>query len=206
VIYVARHGETEWNRQGRYQGRQDSHLTQIGRLQAEALARALRERPVARIIASPLARCVETAEPLARELCLALETDPRLLEIAHGDWEGRLRSEIARDDPDTWRLWREAPERVHFRGGESLADVLLRWRSFTRDFSGNDEAVVVTHDAVVRLAILDATGRDRSQLWEPRVINAAYATFAAGPPWALIAPCVDEHLDGVTVDPASQAL
>lgn len=206
MIYVARHGETQWNREGRYQGRLESSLTDTGRAQAEALARALRDKPVTRVVASPLLRCTQTAAPLAAALGVTLETDSRLLEIAHGDWEGRLRSEIQRDDAALWEQWRAHPETVRFRGGESLADVLARWRGFTEQFSGNDEAVVVTHDVVVRLAILDATGRGPAQLWEPRVVNAAYAVFRAGAPWRLEEPCVDDHLTGVAVDPASQAL
>lgn len=203
MIAVARHGETDWNREGRYQGRRESALTDTGRAQARALASAFERANVRRVVASPLARCVETARPLAHARGIALETDPRLLEIAHGDWEGRLRAQIEAEDPQLWYDWRHHPERVRFRGGESLDEVLARWRSFAAEL--RDDTVVVTHDVVVRLAILDATGRGPAQLWEPRVINGAYAAFET-PPWRLVSECVDDHLRGLEVDPASQAL
>ena len=99
MIYVARHGETDWNREGRYQGQRESQLTETGIAQADALADALSRKGVTRVIASPLARCVETARPLAQRLGIAVETDRDLIEIAHGTWEGRLRSAIERDEP-----------------------------------------------------------------------------------------------------------
>jgi phosphoserine phosphatase len=206
VIILARHGETDWNREGRYQGRRESALTDTGRAQAQALARTLRDRSIARIVSSPLLRCLETARPLADSHGLQLETDERLVEIAHGDWEGRLRAEIADDDSEMYQAWREHPDRVHFRGGESLLDVLARWRAFARTMPAHETTLVVTHDVLVRLAILDTTNRSVAQLWEPRVVNGGYAVFAAGPQWRLIEECVDAHLGDLRVDPAAQAL
>ncbi|HKE36237.1 MAG TPA: histidine phosphatase family protein, partial [Candidatus Baltobacteraceae bacterium] len=92
-LYVARHGETDWNYEGRYQGQRESTLTELGRRQAEALAGALADSGARRILSSPLRRCVDTARPLAERLGISVETDDRLLEIAHGNWEGRLRAE-----------------------------------------------------------------------------------------------------------------
>jgi len=70
------------------------------------------------------------------------KTDDRLIEIAHGTWEGRLRDEIEQDDPETMRRWREAPETVRFDGGESLADVDARWRAFASAFAPDAPALV----------------------------------------------------------------
>jgi phosphoserine phosphatase len=204
-VFVARHGETDWNREGRYQGRRESSLTDVGRAQARALSDALRSAAIERVIASPLARCVETARPICESHGLQLEIDDRLIEIAHGDWEGRLRTQIEAEDPLLWQQWRLHPERVRFRGGESLDDVLARWRTFMDDVCGDIATVVVTHDVVVRLAILDASGRGAAKLWEPRVLNGGFAIFETDP-WQLSAECVSSHLQGVEVDPASQAL
>lgn len=206
-VYMVRHGETDWNRAGRYQGQRESSLTEIGILQAEALGRAFSVLQVKRVISSPLRRCTETALPVACGHGLPLETDARLLEIAHGNWEGRLRNEIERDDPQTMRQWREAPQTVHFEGGESLADVRSRWKAFANGLVGKDDVVLVTHDVLVRLAILDATGGSLAMLWEAQVRNGAYARFAvdAGS-WKLLDECCDVHLDGLRVDPTFQAL
>jgi phosphoserine phosphatase len=206
MIYIARHGETDWNREGRYQGQRESQLTDTGVAQSRALADTLRQRVIRRVIASPLARCIETARPLAESLGLALEIDRDLIEIAHGTWEGRLRDSIQSEDPHAMRAWREHPERVRFEGGESLAQVDARWRSFVarnRDAGG---VAIVTHDVIVRLAILAATGVPLARLWEPRVVNGGYAVFRGGGSWELIEECVADHLDGLLIDTASQAL
>jgi probable phosphoglycerate mutase len=207
IVLIARHGETDWNCAGRYQGRLESSLTHRGTAQAQALDAALAGHPVARVVASPLRRCVDTAQPLSCRHGITVETDSRLLEIAHGNWEGRLRDDIERNDPQTMRRWREEPDLVHFQGGESLADVDLRWRAFARELHGNNEVVLVTHDVVVRLAILHATRRAPSRLWEPRVVNGGYARFTVDDEgWRLLDECVDAHLAGLFVDPATQAL
>jgi phosphoserine phosphatase len=207
ILYVARHGETEWNREGRYQGRRESSLTQTGIAQARVLAQALAAHPIARVIASPLRRCVDTARRLAALRGLNVETDDRLIEIAHGDWEGRLRVEIEQNEAATMRRWRAQPELVHFKGGESLDEVRSRWRSFIESLGGGAELAVVTHDVLVRLAILDATRRPLSELWKPRVVNGGYAVLSltSGVP-ILLEECVDRHLQGLLVDTRGQAL
>jgi phosphoserine phosphatase len=206
ILYVARHGETDWNREGRYQGRRESTLTETGRAQARALAQTLASHPIDRVIASPLRRCVETAVPLAELLRVEVETDDRLVEIAHGDWEGRLRAEIEQIDAEMMRQWRAQPELVQFRGGESLADVESRWQSFSQSLRDGGQLAVVTHDVMVRLAILDATRRRLSALWRPRVINGGYAVLSLGGLPILLEECVDTHLQGLLVDSRTQAL
>ncbi|MGB6986130.1 MAG: histidine phosphatase family protein [Candidatus Aquilonibacter sp.] len=206
MIYVARHGETEWNREGRYQGQRESGLTPTGVAQARALAAALAKERVTRVIASPLARCVESARPLADALGVALETDPDLIEIAHGTWEGRLRAEVERDDPQTMRLWREHPQLVQFEGGESLHDVEHRWRACMQRLGDADDVAIVTHDVIVRLAILGAMQRPLAQLWDAQVRNGAYARLRGGGSWELLDACVDAHLGELVVDTATQAL
>lgn len=205
-VFVARHGETDWNRQGRYQGQRESQLTQTGVAQANALAQALATERVTRVIASPLTRCVESAQSLARALGAEVETDTDLLEIAHGTWEGRLRSEIERDDAETMRLWREHPHLVQFEGGETLHDVAHRWRTFVDRLDTTDNIAIVTHDVIVRIAILTATQRPLAALWEPRVVNGGFARFRGGGSWELLDGCVDAHLGSLIVDTAAQAL
>lgn len=206
-LYVARHGETQWNRAGRYQGRLESSLTERGEAQAAALAAALVRRGVARVVSSPLGRCVQTATPLARALDLPLEIDERLIEIGHGVWEGRLRAEIEADDAALFTRWKERPETVSFPGGESLNDVLGRWRTFVGGLSGKNDVAVVTHDAIVRLAVLDASGREPAQFWTPNVGNGAYAVLEFdGVSTRVIEDCANDHLGSLAVDTSLQAL
>jgi probable phosphoglycerate mutase len=205
-IWIARHGETDWNRDGRYQGQLESALTDRGRAQAASLAAALRNSGARRVISSPLSRCVQTAQPVADALGVPIETDPLLLEIAHGTWEGRLREEVEREDPQQFAAWRNAPESVHFAGGERLDDVAQRWNAFSSTLS-ETPTIVVTHDVLVRLAILIAQRRPLSELWSPRVVNGGFATCEiAGNEWKLIDECSDAHLGALLADTSAQAL
>jgi phosphoserine phosphatase len=210
-LHVVRHGETEWNLAGRYQGRLESRLTRLGLQQAQALAQAFSSSGVARVFSSPLQRCTQTADAIAAALGLDVTIDERLVEIAHGTWEGRLRDEIERDDSQGMNAWRTAPQTVAFEGGESLADVEARWEEFVDSLSEHGDAVVVTHDVVVRLAILSATKRPHKNLWTARVCNGGYAVLQLeGSGEArhvrLLDECRDAHLGTLFVDPNAQAL
>lgn len=192
---------------GRYQGRRDADLSPLGRVQSQSLAAALHGAGIERIVTSPLQRAVLTARPLAELLGVTPELDAAAIEIAHGTWEGRYREEIAENDPERYHLWRERPELVAFEFGETVLEVLERWRRFAARFDAGRDALIVTHDVVVRLAILDSTGRGAAQLWQPRVVNAGYAEFRVeGERWELLRECVDGHLAGCTADLPGQAL
>ncbi|HXF35409.1 MAG TPA: histidine phosphatase family protein [Candidatus Acidoferrales bacterium] len=204
-VYLARHGETTWNLAGRYQGRRESALSALGVRQAIALAGAFTpERSIERVVSSPLLRCAATAKFVADALDLEVETDERLIEIAHGTWEGRLRDEIAANDPERYRAWRKDPARVAFEGGETLAGVQARWREFAERFDASRETLVVTHDAVVRVALLAQTGGSLDDFWKMPVENAAYAVFDGA--FRLVEPCVNAHLDSLRADVNDQAL
>jgi len=206
-IYVARHGETTWNAVGRYQGRLETPLSPLGQAQAQALAGAFAYKHVERIISSPLSRCVQTAVPLSLNSAVPIETDPLLLEIGHGAWEGRYRDEIAATESELFRAWKEHPERVKFEGGESLADVLARWKAFVEKFDPRANTVLFTHDIVIRLALLERTGRPMTELRHVRALNAAYAWFEVdGGVWTLREECVSDYLAGLAADPEKQAL
>jgi broad specificity phosphatase PhoE len=206
-VYVARHGESEYNREGRYQGRRESALTPLGRRQAAALAEALAASAATRVISSPLGRSVETARPIAQRLGIALEVDARLIEIALGEWEGRLRVELEREDPSQMAMWQSVPHAVQFEGGESVLDVDARWRSFAATCPADVATIVVTHDILVRLAILAATNRPLARLWDAPAENGAYTLFEVeNGQWRLIDECAAEHLAGIRADLSRQAL
>ena len=206
-VYVARHGETTWNLAGRYQGRLESELSPLGARQALVLADAMEAAGISRVVSSPLWRCTATAQATAERAGVPVETDDRLIEIAHGTWEGRLRDEIAANDPARYRAWREDPAHVQFENGESIADVLARWRDFVASFAPAAPALVVTHDAVVRVALVDSTARGLEDFWTTRVENGAYAVFDvhAGR-WALLDACVTDHLGALRAPTEGQAL
>jgi len=169
-ILLARHGETPWNAEGRYQGREDIPLSTVGGQQAKALGERLAGVSIDRAVASPLGRALTTAKlALGTARAGMLTTDAGLMEIAHGEWEGLLASEIAARDPEVLRQWREAPERVQMPGGESLGEVFARvWPAFTRaceETPADGTLLVVAHDAVNRVILCHILGIAFSRLW-----------------------------------------
>ncbi len=208
-VYIARHAETTWNLAGRYQGRRESALSALGIQQGFALADALAHAdvPPARIIASPMQRTRATATFVAERLNLPLETDDALIEIAHGTWEGRLRDEIAANDPARYATWREKPADVSFEEGESLRDVAARWQRFRSQLRVDVPTLLVTHDAIVRVALLDIAQRPLTEFWQTRVENAAYAVAEVeGERWTLVEESVSLHLSDNRAAVESQAL
>ncbi|HEY4273671.1 MAG TPA: histidine phosphatase family protein [Candidatus Udaeobacter sp.] len=118
VIYLARHGETTWSREGRHTGRTDLPLTQQGECSAQRLRERLAGLVLAKILTSPLQRAKRTCE-LAGFGAVA-EVDPDLVEWNYGDYEGVRTAEIRKKRPD-WDLFRDGCP-----NGESPADVAVR--------------------------------------------------------------------------------
>lgn len=174
-----------------------------------ALALARGETVPTRVVSSPLLRCSATALVTASRLGLTVETDERLIEIAHGTWDGRYRDEIAASDPERYRIWRHEPARASFAGGERLSDVAARWASFARDLASfDDDTLVVSHDAVVRCALVALLDRPLADFWDVPVENAAYVRGERRADGTLVAlePCVTTHLASLRADTAAQAL
>ncbi|MGY3264061.1 histidine phosphatase family protein [Lysobacter sp. HA35] len=171
-IILARHGETPWNAEGRYQGQVDIPLSPVGESQAAALARRLRDVPITRAVASPLLRARRTAEVALGDRAAMLTTDAGLMEIAHGEWEGLLASEIRERDGERLTAWRDTPHDVLMPGGESLQHVLDRaWPAFARACDGltdDDTLLVVAHDAVNRVLLCRILGLPLANLWRFR--------------------------------------
>ncbi|HVI58511.1 MAG TPA: histidine phosphatase family protein [Luteimonas sp.] len=198
-ILLARHGETQWNAEGRYQGQEDIALSPVGEAQARALGGRLREVRIDRAIASPLSRARRTAElALGEARVPMLSTDPGLMEIAHGSWEGLLAAEIRERDPDRLLAWRDAPHEVLMPGGESLQHVFDRaWPALLRASAGlgaDDTLLVVAHDAVNRVLLCHVLGIPFARLW----------TFRQAPTTLNLLEGVDAaHLDVVRLNDCS---
>jgi phosphoserine phosphatase len=193
-IIIVRHGETAWNREGRYQGRTDIPLSPTGEGQAAALGQRLHDVAIDRAVASPLARAKRTAQLALGDRADMLTLDEDLLEISHGAWEGKLASEIEQSDPEMLRRWRHHPsatqpagpdmERTSGRWGagraETLADVTQRaWRALQRATLGllpEQTLLLVAHDAVNRALICKIIGLPIEQVWSfqqsPATVNA----------------------------------
>ena len=186
-ILLARHGETPWNAEGRYQGQEDIALSEVGERQASLLGQRLADVRIDRAVASPLSRADRTARlALGATRESMLRTDAGLAEIAHGTWEGLLASEIRERDPERLAAWRDAPDTVLMPGGESLQQVFDRaWPAFAAAVDGlgpDDTALVVAHDAVNRVILCRILGIPFSKLWTfrqaPTTLNLLEGTDA----------------------------
>ena len=198
-ILLARHGETAWNAEGRYQGQEDIPLSDVGEAQARSLGERLRHVHIDRAVASPLKRALRTAElALGEDRVGKLTTDAGLMEIAHGTWEGLLAAEIRERDPDRLHAWRHAPHEVLMPEGESLQHVIDRaWPALQRATDGmgrDDTLLVVAHDAVNRVLLCKVMGLPLSRLW----------TFRQAPTTLNLLEGDDvEHLDVVRMNDAT---
>ncbi len=153
-IYLLRHGETVWNREGRFQGRRDSPLTLRGMQQALAAGRFLRARLGSalahfQLIASPQPRAWQSAVLLAEAAgldVLAIRLDPAVVEMSWGRWDGLTAAEIAARDPELWQRriddgLAEAPP----NGGESRAAVWRRAQAWYTSLPPQSRIVLVSH-------------------------------------------------------------
>lgn len=148
-LYLVRHGETDWNRARRIQGRTDIPLNAVGREQARVTGTLLSRRPITRVVASPLARARETAEIIAVTLGLpAPELEPAVVERDYGAAEGLDFREIdERFPPGVEVPGRESREAV-------AARVLPALRALATRFPG-ESLVVVSHGGAIRAALLE---------------------------------------------------
>ena len=126
-ILLIRHGETDWNRIGRFQGRTEVGLNQKGREQASALALALKDEPLEAIYSSPLTRSMETARIIkAYHPSTPLLEEKGLLEMDLGDFDGMEAQQWSAQYPDFRKAWQKAPSSVTMPGGENLHQVQAR--------------------------------------------------------------------------------
>jgi alpha-ribazole phosphatase len=125
-LILIRHGETDWNVEGRWQGHADVPLNARGRAQAQEIDESLAGTRIDAIYASDLKRTEETARPLARSQGLEIRIDPRLREIDQGEWQGLLIEEIQNRYADEFRRRRENPLEVAPPGGENALQVRER--------------------------------------------------------------------------------
>jgi alpha-ribazole phosphatase/probable phosphoglycerate mutase len=132
---LVRHGQTDWNLEGRFQGQSDLPLNQIGRAEARSLAGQLRDQSFAAIFTSDLLRAKETAEIIGEEMGLQVTQEPRLREINQGEWEGQFVEDIIARNAELWDQRTINPANFHPPGGESVTEVAERIRAAMRNIA-----------------------------------------------------------------------
>lgn len=128
-LILIRHGESEWNREGRILGRADAKLSEFGRRQGQAVAMALQGEKIEAVYCSPLKRAMETGRMISSVQRCPLISDPTLQELGRGNLEGMTRQEAFRVYPDLQRTWPEVSGTAGVSGHESLEELDLRVRT-----------------------------------------------------------------------------
>jgi glucosyl-3-phosphoglycerate phosphatase len=179
-LVLWRHGRTEWNATGRFQGQLDPPLDDVGRRQARRaaphLAAPLPEGTL--VVSSDLGRAAETAVALTDVLGVPLRLDARLREVGMGSWEGLTRQEVAERHPGQYADWL-AGRPISGRGGEDSADVPARALAVLRELPEAPAAVVVTHGGTSArlLEALLGLGPEHRRVFGP-LANCAWSELA----------------------------
>ena len=192
LLLLVRHGVTDWNREGRFQGHADPPLADEGHLEAELLARRLdgdeRLRP-ARIVSSTLARARQTADTMGASVGVEVEADARLIEIGQGEWEGRTHADLAVTDADRYAAWRRHAGIRQPPGGETIEAATQRVGEFLTEIIDRDGAwplCVVSHGGTLRIlarVLLDAPA---TTPWNLDIDNASLSVCStSGDGWRL---------------------
>jgi phosphoserine phosphatase len=176
-LLLARHGESMWNAERRFQGSTDVPLSPRGRAQAEALARGLRRYRVGAAYVSPFRRALETAELALKGTGIPVVVLDDLRELSLGQWEGCTVDEIRAQDGDPYVAWLRAPHDCPPPGSEPLPVVSDRVRAAVDRIAaahpGRDDVLVVAHGGVISVYACHLLGCSFNRLWRLRVDNAS---------------------------------
>jgi broad specificity phosphatase PhoE len=167
-ILLARHGETVFNVEGRWQGQADSPLTERGRAQAVELARALADEQIAAVYSSDLGRAADTAAEVAALHDLQITTDKRLREINVGAWTGKHRDEINAEFPGGLKAWATRPSAYQLPKGETIGAAQARALEFFRErmpAHAGETIAVISHGALCQAILVNAKGGTVDDLW-----------------------------------------
>ncbi|MBD0393625.1 MAG: histidine phosphatase family protein [Microcoleus sp. C1-bin4] len=206
-LLLVRHGETDWNKAGKFQGQIDVPLNDNGREQSRRAAEFLKDVKLDFAISSSMLRPKETAEIILKyHGDLQLELRDELREISHGLWEGKFESEIEQSYPGLLEEWKTSPETVQMPEGENLQHVWTRaiasWREIVRSVSGT--GIVVAHDAINKAILCHLFGLGPEHFWKFKQGNGAVSVidYPHGPDGlpVLQAMNVTTHLSGGVFD------
>ena len=154
-VYLVRHGETDWNKSGRMQGRMEVDLNLFGFKQSHLCAKRLKPIPFEMAFTSPQSRALQTAELILKHHNVHLETNPALQEIHLGKWEGMTWSEVKRQHRGLIDDMTKDRQTAKLHGGEAYEDVLKRAMSFIETISKLpfEHVLVVSHGGLIKMVL-----------------------------------------------------
>ena len=175
TVYLARHGQSDWNAEGRWQGNADRPLTELGRQQAEELAERLASVPLDAVYSSDLRRARETAEPVAARQGLEVQARTELREVDVGSWSGLSRPEVEERFPDAFARWLDGGH--GWDDGESYEAMTDRVVAAVLEIAAahpDGTVLVVAHGGPIRALHAVALGLDIAEhrRLKPVAVNA----------------------------------
>jgi len=183
ILIVVRHAETAWNREKRMQGTTDTPLSDVGRVQAQALARRLAGEAFAALYSSDLSRARDTAHAIAQHSGRELVLEPRLRERAFGVFEGLIADEVRARFPQEYARFASRDPDYEVPGGESARGFTERCLGCLAEIAGRhagEDIVVVTHGLVLDSLYRAAHGLDHGVQRPVPLINASLNLFEYG--------------------------
>lgn len=199
-LLLVRHGQTEWNATGRFQGQSDEPLNETGMRQAQEVGKRLaawlargEEPPIRAIYASDRQRAWRTAE-IIRE-CLGggteipISGEPRLREMCFGEWEGLTYAEIQQQQRELLDRWRENVERSGPPGGETLVEVASRVEAAYAAILGahpEGTVLIVAHGGSLQIMIAQKLGLPLGRYWQLHLANGSLSELAIYPEGAIL--------------------
>ncbi len=211
-ILLVRHGETNWNRDGRFQGQIDIPLNENGHAQAAQAGEFLQTVQIDAAVSSSMKRPKETAQGILKNHPkVRLDLTAQLWEISHGEWEGMLETEIESGYSGMLETWQSQPETVQMPGGENLQDVWARaekgWNDIVAAYSNAQTpqtVMVVAHDAINKAILCRLFGLGPEKFWQFKQGNGAVSVIdyhgGVGSLPVLSAANITTHLSGSIFD------
>ena len=180
-IYIARHGETRWNVEGRMQGFKDSDLTKRGISDAKSLGESLKDIDFDYIYSSPLGRALDTAKYIAQDDNIKIILDDSLKELNLGIWEGMTHEDAKEKYPIQYKNFREHPELFESQGGESFLELIKRVEDGLNNIikdENHENVLIVTHTCVIKAISVIVKNEDIKNFWNPPFVNNTSLTIS----------------------------
>jgi len=175
-LLLTRHGQTDWNIAGRYQGHSDIPLNQMGQSQAVKIAQRFSQETIHAIYTSDLSRAAHTAQAIADFHQLEIKKDLRWRELSFGDWEGMTYKEMSTHSPDLFSKWMLDSMNISTPNGETLAQLAERAKAALDEIKRihKDQTVlVVSHSGAIQSLLSTVLGVDLNRYWQFKISQAS---------------------------------
>ncbi|MGG2092480.1 phosphoserine phosphatase 1 [Bacillus sp. S13(2024)] len=176
MLYITRHGETEWNVEKRMQGRKNSNLTETGMLQAKQLGNRMKNMPLDIIYSSPSGRTMHTAQLIRGDRDIPIVADEHLYEIDMGVWEGYTQVELQEKYPKEFDLFWNAPHQYESNLGENFYDTkarVLKGLEYILKKHEGESVLIVSHAVTSLLMMGHFEQRSIEKIWDGPFMHSA---------------------------------